>query len=95
MSPWGVHSLICNHCRKKYGTRVALPCASRYTASLVVRGAMTTPLPHGLIQVVSATTTELPSDPADVVFERKKALHSFWKGVQLTTVLVLSHADSL
>lgn len=56
---------------------------------------MTTPLPHGLIQVVSATTTELPSDPADVVFERKKALHSFWKGVQLTTVLVLSHADSL
>lgn len=41
---------------------------------------MTTPLPQGLIRVVSATQTEEPSDPADVIYERKQALYNFWKG---------------
>lgn len=43
---------------------------------------MTAQLPQGLIRVVSATHTEITSsDPADITFERKQALHKFWKGM--------------
>jgi len=41
---------------------------------------MTAPLPQGLIRVVSATEQEEPSDPADVVYERKQVLYNFWRG---------------
>ncbi|KAK5090865.1 hypothetical protein LTR05_001042 [Lithohypha guttulata] len=40
---------------------------------------MTTPLPQGLIRVVTTLQTEVPSDPTDVIYDRKQALHNFWK----------------
>lgn len=47
---------------------------------------MTAPLPQGLIKVVSATQQEEPSDPADVVYERKQVLHNFWKGKSMQSL---------
>lgn len=58
---------------------------------------MTAQLPHGLISVVSASHTEIQSsDPIDVIFERKKALYNFWKGLWHALLLLLvSSADTI
>lgn len=58
---------------------------------------MTAQLPHGLIRVVSASHTEITSsDPADIIFERKRALFNFWKGniPEADHLLLLANTDA-
>lgn len=44
---------------------------------------MAAPLPQGLIVVVPTERAEIPADPAEAAYERKQALHKFWKGAQI------------
>lgn len=56
---------------------------------------MTAQLPHGLIRVVSASHTEITStDPADIIFERKRALFNFWKGIVFHPDALLPYANA-